>query len=128
MEIYYSHAMTIYGTEIETNEKLLILKNMPNAKIVDPGSFQTNIQKQKEGMSYCLRLVEKCHGLVFTRFLNKITAGVGLEVNHALKNNMPVHELRKDKLRKISKPVTYLSRDDTNRLYRMWRFKQLFPS
>ena len=128
MEIYYSHAMTIYGTEIETNEKLLILKNIPNAKIVDPGSFQANIQKQKEGMSYCLRLVEKCHGLVFTRFLNKITAGVGLEVNHALKNDIPVHELRKDKLRKISKPVTYLSRDDTNRLYRTWRFKQLFLS
>ena len=116
MEIYYSHAMTIYGTEMETSEKLLILKNIPNAKIVDPGSFQANIQKQKEGMSYCLRLVEKCHGLVFTRFLNKITAGVGLEVNHALKNDIPVHELRKDKLRKISKPVTYLSRDDTNRL------------
>ena len=128
MEIYYSHAMTIYGTEMETSEKLLILKNIPNAKIVDPGSFQANIQKQKEGMSYCLRLVEKCHGLVFTRFLNKITAGVGLEVNHALKNDIPVHELRKDKLRKISKPVTYLSRDDTNRLYRTWRFKQLFLS
>ena len=126
MKIYYSHAMTIYGTEIETNEKLLILKNIPNANIVDPGSFQNNIRKQKEGMSYCLRLVEKCHSLVFTRFLNKITAGVGLEVNHALKKDMPVYELRKDKLRKISKPVTYLSRDDTNRLYRKWGLKQLF--
>ena len=127
-KIYYSHAMTIYGTEIETNEKLLILKNIPNANIVDPGSFQNNIRKQKEGMSYYLRLVEKCHSLVFTRFLNKITAGVGLEVNHALKKDMPVYELRKDKLRKISKPVTYLSRDDTNRLYRKWRLKQLFSS
>ena len=116
MKIYYSHAMPLYGTEEELNEKQRIVKNIPNVTIVDPGSFQTNIQKQKEGMSYCLKLVEKCHGLVFTRFLNKITAGVGLEVNHALKNGIPVHELRKDKLRKISKPVTYLSRDDTNRL------------
>lgn len=128
MKIYYSHAMPLYGTEEELNEKQRIVKNIPNVTIVDPGSFQTNIQKRKEGMNYCLKLVEKCHGLVFTRFLNKITAGVGLEVNHALKNGMPVHELRKDKLRKISKPVTYLSRDDTKRLYRTWRFKQLFLS
>lgn len=128
MKIYYSHAMPLYGTEEELNEKQRIVENMPNVTIVDPGSFQDNIEKRNGGMEYCLNLVEKCNGLVFTRFLNKITAGVGKEVNHAIKNDIPVHELRKDKLRKISKPVTYLSRDDTNRLYRRWRFKQLFPS
>ena len=128
MKIYYSHAMLLYGTTLEKIEKRQILKNFPKARIVDPGSFQKNIRKQKEGMSYCLKLVEKCHGLVFTKFLNKITAGVGLEINHAIQKKMPVHELRMGKLRKISKPVAYLSRADTIKLYKIWRFKQLFLS
>ncbi len=126
MKIYYSHAIPLYGTELEVLEKQQILKNFPKARIVDPGSFQKNIRKQKEGMSYCLKLVEKCHGLVFTKFLNKITAGVGLEVNHAIKKRLPVHELKNGKVRKIRKPVKYLSREETVKLYRMWRLKEFF--
>lgn len=128
MKIYYSHAMPLYGTEEELNEKQRIVKNIPNVTIVDPGSFQDNIEKRKGGMEYCLNLVEKCNGLVFTRFLNKITAGVGKEVNHAIKKKIPVQELKNGKLRKVTKPVKYLSRDDTVKMYRIWRIKQLFSS
>ena len=36
-------------------------------------------------MAYCLRLVEQCDVLVFSRIMKKVTCGVGKEVNHALK-------------------------------------------
>ena len=126
MKIYYSHAIPTYGTKLEKIEKRQILKNFPGVKIVDPGSFQNNLEKRLGGMEYCLNLVDKCNGLVFTRFLNKITAGVGKEINHAMKKCMPVHELKKGKVRKIRKPVKYLSREETVKLYRMWRLKEFF--
>lgn len=126
MKIYYSHAIPLYGTELEVLEKQQILKNFPDAKIIDPGSFQNNPEKRLGGMEYCLNLVEKCNGLVFTRFLNKITAGVGKEINHALKKRLQVHELKNGHVRKIRKPVRYLTREETVKLYRMWRLKELF--
>lgn len=121
MKVYYSHAMPIYGTVKEEKEKRQILENIPEAEIVDPGSFQDNPEKRAGGMNFCLKLVEKCNGVVFTRFLNKITAGVGKEVNHALKKKIQVHELKNGKLRKVNKPVKYLTREATVRLYRIWR-------
>lgn len=124
--VYYSHAMPLYGTKEEKVERNHILKNMPEVEIVDPGSFQDNPEKRLGGMEYCLRIVEKCHGVVFTRFLGKITAGVGKEVNHAIKKKIPVHELKDGKLKKVTKPVKYLSREETVRLYRIWRLNQLF--
>ena len=125
MKVYYSHAMAIYGTVKEEKEKRQILENIPEAVIVDPGSFQDNPEKRTGGMNFCLKLVEKCNGVVFTRFLNKITAGVGKEVNHALKKKIQVHELKNGKLRKVNKPVKYLTREATVRLYRIWRITQL---
>lgn len=118
--------MPTYGTVKEEKEKQQILENIPEAEIVDPGSFKDNSEKRAGGMNYCLKLVGKCNGVVFTRFLNKITAGVGKEVNHALKHKIQVHELKNGKLRKVNKPVKYLTREDTVRLYRMWRLKQLY--
>jgi len=120
--------MAIYDTEIEEREKFLILDNLPSATIIDPGSFQDNFQKQKYGMDYCYRLLEKCNALVFTKFLNKITAGVGLEINHALKMNIPVQELRGKTLKSVKKPVVFLSRTETIILYRTWRITQILKS
>ena len=117
--------MPIYGTVKEEKEKRQILENIPEVEIVDPGSFQDNTEKRAGGMNFCLKLVEKCNGVVFTRFLNKITAGVGKEVNHALKKKIQVHELKNGKLRKVNKPVKYLTREETVRLYRIWRITQL---
>lgn len=125
MKIYYSHAMPTYGTELERLEKDQIKLNFPESVIVDPGSFQDNPEKMLGGMEYCLRLVENCDGLVFSRFLKIITAGVGKEVNHALKKKMPVHELKNGKIRKVVKPVKYLSREKTVMLYRIRRFTKL---
>jgi len=125
MKIYYSHAMPLYGTEVENLEKGQIKENFPESIIVDPGSFRENPEKRLGGMEYCLRLVENCDGLVFTRFLNKITAGVGKEVNHALKRKLSVHELKNGKIRKVTKPVKYLSREETVLLYRIRTFAEL---
>lgn len=44
-------------------------------------------------MGLCLRLVEECDIVVFSRLLGKITAGVGKEVNHAMKNGKAVYEI-----------------------------------
>jgi len=125
MDVYYSHAMVLYGTILEKQEKLQILKVNPKANVIDPGSYQDNPQKRNGGMEYCLSLVEKCNALVFTRFLGKITAGVGQEINYALKKKMIVHELKNGKLRIVLKPVKYLSREETRKLYRLWRIKRL---
>ena len=121
MKVYYAHAMPIYGTKMEMKEKEFILKNLPDAEIIDPGSFQDNIQKQKEGMEYCFKLIEKCQGVIFTKFLNHITAGVGLEINYALSKSIPVHELVDGKLKKVKSKVKYLNRQDTITLYRKLR-------
>jgi len=122
MKVYYSHAIPLYGTKLEKREKQQILNNLPMAEIIDPGSYQDNLEKMRGGMEYCFRLIEKCNALVFTRFLGKITAGVGQEVNYALEARMPVHELRNRKLTKVVKSVNYLSRDETVRLYRLIKY------
>ena len=109
MKLYYSHAMPLYGTIVEKEEKQHILKNIPHAEIIDPGSYQDNPEKRLGGMSYCLKLVEKCEAVAFSRFKGKITAGVGNEVNHAISRNMPVYEIKQGKLISVTKSVEYLS-------------------
>jgi len=115
MKIYYSHAMPTYGTKQEEQEQNVIFEKIPQVEIIDPGSYQNNPEKRnaKDPMAYCLKLVMKCHALVFSRFVDKITAGVGKEVNFALSMKMPVYEINGGKLHQIKKPVEYLSILDT---------------
>lgn len=117
MSIYYAHAMPTYGTEREEQELQHIKSNFPNAQVIDPGSYQNNPEKKKDSMEYCFRLIDKCDKLIFSRFMNQITAGVGLEINYALKKGMKVYELVNGKLVQILKEVEYLSREDTVALY-----------
>lgn len=121
MQLYYAHAMCIYKTEIEKVEIGLIRKHFPTHEIIDPGSFQENTEKSKQGMSYCFRLIDKCDSLVFTRLLGKVTSGVGLEIDHALLKKFPVYELKDGKIRQITKSVKYLSREETWKHYDFWR-------
>jgi len=115
--VYYSHAMPLYGTPKEAYEKSQIRKNIPTVKIVDPGTYQNNPEKRRDGMDYCLKLVKDCDGLVFSKYRGKITAGVGKEVNYAIEIKIPVYELNGDKLHKIEKSVEYLSILDTLVMY-----------
>ena len=116
MKAYYAHAMPLYGTEIEKTEKNQIIKNLPKVEIIDPGTFQSNPQKKREGMDYCFKLIEKCNVLIFSKFSGKVTSGVGKEVEYALKEKLDVFELNGAKLHKITQPVKYLSIMETIRL------------
>ncbi len=124
MKIYYAHAMCIYGTDDENAEISQIKDNFPDHPIVDPGTYANNPDKRKDGMGYCMKLVSGCDKLVFTRLLGKITAGVGLEINHALELGKLVYELKKNKIKQVKKPVKYISRNDTISLYGKYRMKK----
>lgn len=128
MKIYYAHAMCIYGTEDEEIEKGHIQVHFPEHDIVDPGSYANNIEKRSGGMEYCKKLVSNCDALVFTRLLGKVTAGVGIEVHHALSQKKPVYELKNGKVKSIQKPLKYISREDTIRLYGLWRIRKICSS
>jgi hypothetical protein len=117
MNVYFAHAMPTYGTEIEKDQKAAIKKNFPKHTLVDPGAFQDNPQKRRGGMAYCLRLVRNCDALVFSRYLDEITAGVGKEVNYALSNDLEVYELVNGKVKKVKVPVKCLSIEETMELY-----------
>ena len=109
MKLYYSHAMPLYGTIIEKNEKKQILETIPFVEIVDPGSYQDNPEKRLGGMNYCLKLVDECDAVAFSRFKGEITAGVGKEVNYAISRNVPVYEIKEGKLINVKEPVEHLS-------------------
>ncbi|MDE1818711.1 MAG: hypothetical protein KGI19_08930 [Thaumarchaeota archaeon] len=125
MKIYYAHAMCIYGTEDEEIEKGHIKIHFPEHDIVDPGSYASNIEKRNGGMEYCKKLVSNCDALVFTRLLGKVTAGVGIEVHHALSQNKPVFELKNGKVKSVKKPLKYISRENTIHLYGKWRMRKI---
>lgn len=124
MKIYYAHAMCIYGTDDEKIELEQIQESFPEHSIVDPGSYASNPEKQDGGMEYCKKLVSNCDKLVFSRLLGKITAGVGIEINHALELGKMVYELKDNKVKQIKKPVKYISRADTISLYGKYRMKK----
>ena len=109
MKVYYAHPMPLYGTKQESNEREQIINKFNKVEIIDPGSFQDNPEKQREGMKFCLKLVRKCKAVVFSKFKGEITAGVGKEVNYAIEKKIDVFELNGDKFHKIDKPVEYLS-------------------
>ena len=124
MKIYYAHAMCIYGTDDEQEELGHIRNNFPDHSIVDPGSYSAHPEKRRDSMNYCKRLVSGCDMLVFTRLLGKITAGVGIEINHALAESKAVFELKNGKVKQVEKPVKFISREDTISLYGKYRMKK----
>lgn len=128
MKIYYAHAMCIYGTDSEEIEKNYIKIHFPDYDIVDPGSYANNIEKRNGGMEYCKKLVSNCDVLVFTRLLGKVTAGVGIEIHHALTQKKLVYELKNGKVKSVKKPLKYISREDTVNLYGKWRIRKLLNS
>lgn len=120
--------MCIYGSDDEEVEKNHIMIHFPDHLIVDPGTYQDNIAKKNGGMEYCKKLVSGCDILVFSRLLGKITAGVEIEINHALTENKSVYELVKGKIVEVQKPVKGISRSETVSLYDVWRIRKLRSS
>lgn len=122
MKIYYAHAICLYGTDDEEMEMEHIANIFPDHDILNP---RLHPDPEENGtMDHYKMLVSSCNMLVFTRLLGKITAGVGLEINHALAEKKMVYELNNGKVKQIKKPVKYISREDTISLYGKYRVKK----
>ena len=119
--VYYAHAMVLYGTDVEKVEAQVIKGQLQGYELVDPGDYEGNSEKSRQGMEYCFKLIDGCHALAFSRLLGKITAGVGLEVNYALSKYKPVYSIEGDKLTRVTREVNYLTREATLRHYEFWR-------
>ncbi len=113
--------MVLYGTDIEKAETDLIKKNFSKAELVDPGVYENHPEKFNQGLKYCFGLIDGCDALVFSKLLGKVTAGVGREVNYTLSKRIPVYKLDSGVIKRINKPVKYLSREATLRHYDFWR-------
>lgn len=116
-KLYYAHPMKLYGTQCERTELAQIRKRFPRRSIVNPASYEGHPEKLQDTVGFCLKLVEKCEVIVFRRFFGKVTAGVGKEVNYALRLGKPVYEIRDGKFKPVSTRLSYISRKRTNNLY-----------
>lgn len=120
-KVYYAHAMCTYGEMDEWREVKHIRRELSRISIVNPASYDGHPLKLTDTVGFCLKLVEGCDLVVFARLMGKITAGVGKEVNHALKIGKPVFELTNGKLVARSRKVAYVSRSATISLYKKYR-------
>ena len=116
-KLYYAHPMKLYGTPWERKELAQIRKRFPSPRIVNPASYEGHPEKLQDTVGFCLRLVEKCEVIVFRKFFGKVTAGVGKEVNHALRLGKRVYELKDGSFKAVKSRLSYLSRTRTNQLY-----------
>ncbi len=121
--VYYAHAMWLYGHRAEHEELCVIRRGFRRGKIVNPADYSGHPEKLADTVDFCLRLVEDSDAVVFSRLLGKVTAGVGKEVNHALRLGKPVFELVARKLVRRTRQVKYITRRATVALYRKWRYR-----
>lgn len=124
MRIYHAHALCTYGTRTEKAERKRIRAKFPKCRIVDPGQYEENFEKQIKGMKYCFELIRDCDALVFSRLLKQVTAGVGLEIRYALSRGKRVYELSGKRFLLVRKPLPYLSRKSSRNLFRIWRINE----
>ena len=123
MKIYYAHAMCLYGGTDEKRHLTRIRREFQRCEIVNPADHTGNPLKTQDTVGFCLKLVKACDAIVFCRLLGKVTAGVGKEVNYALKIGRPVFEVQATRIVRRNRPVKYISRRATVRLYGEYRLK-----
>lgn len=119
--VYCAHALSLHGSPEEFQELTTIRRRLLKHRVVNPAKYEDHPEKHRDTIGFCLRLVECSDVVVFSRLLDKITAGVGKEVNHALKIGKPVFELKTGELVQHTCSVKYISRTATINLYRKWR-------
>ncbi len=71
-------------------------------------------------MNFYFSLIDQCDIVVFRRLAGKISAGVGKEVNRALRANKAVYELRDGRLIRVRRPVRPISIRETRRLLKQY--------
>ena len=119
--LYYAHPMCTYGTIAEEFELKRIRSEFRRVRIVNPARYDGHPEKLRDTVGFCLRLVEKCDAVVFTRLMGRVTAGVGKEVNYAIRIGRPVFELVGSRIKRRRSRIKYISRAATIRLYTRWR-------
>ncbi|SRR6266404_549746 len=122
--VYYAHPICIYGRPAERRELTIIRRQFQRSAVVNPADYRFDPEKLRDQIGFCLRLVAQADLLVFSRLLGKVTAGVGKEVNHALRLGKSVYEVRAGRLVKRQRRVKYITPHATRRLYRKWRRQQ----
>lgn len=113
--VYYAHAICTYGKPDERRDLKRIRSKLSEISIVNPA--RGHPLKLADTMGFCLKLVEDCDIVVFTRLMGKVTSGVGKEVNHALGLGTPVFELSDVGFLPRTRKVVYISRRATVNLY-----------
>ena len=121
-KVYDAHAICLYGRADEREELRRICRGFRRGTVVNPARYDGHSDKQADTVGFCLKLVDKCDVVVFSRLLGRITAGVGKEVNHDLKKGKSVFELTADKIQPCTRRVKYVSRAATRKLYREYRY------
>jgi hypothetical protein len=119
--VYCAHALCLYGSPEEFQDLRTIRGRLRKHRVVNPAQYENHPEKRRDTIGFCLRLVEDSDVVVFSRLLDRVTAGVGKEVNHALRIGKPVFELMTGKLVRRTQRVKYISRAATINLYRKWR-------
>ena len=121
MKIYLAHPITDYGTERQASA-VAALEAMGFA-IENPDQPHHQEGYRREGMDHFRGIVLACDGLAFVRFPDSsIGAGVGREVEWAIKANKPVWELFKGRLYWCAdKPTPILSVEDTRATIQLLR-------
>jgi len=121
-KIYYAHAICLYD-EADDQRQLTQIRRRFRRSIVNPARYDGHPEKLMDTVGFCLKLVDSCDVVVFSRLLGKITAGVGKEVNHDLKTGKRVFELSSNTVLPRTRRVKYISRRATRNLYRQNRTK-----
>ena len=117
-KVYYSHPVPSYGTEKEKDDIGRIEGKFGRVQIINPADTKpqhlTNFNNE---MEFFFKQIDKCNAVVFRRFGNIITSGVGKEINYALGKGKAVFEITDKGFKKVTKPVDFISRELTHELY-----------
>lgn len=80
-----------YGTEIEKQEIGIILRNYPDAKIINPAEMVDQTAPEPDIMRQCLNSIRRSDVVVFSAVNNTVGQGVFSEVMYALYKKRPVY-------------------------------------
>jgi hypothetical protein len=117
--IYYAHPKALYGTDAEKRNLKLIRSVFPEGRILNPRRYQY-FPYSRSIMSHYRDLVDNCDIVVFSRLRRRVTAGVGKEVNHALRKGLPVYEIKRHRIAEVHKRVKHLNVRETRKLMRRY--------
>lgn len=123
--IYYAHAMCLYDHPLEREELRCIRAAFPSHAVINPAAYDDEPGMRADPMAFCYGLIDQAEGVVFSRVLGKITAGVGAEVNYALRTGKEVFELQEVPdgrlLERVVRPVRFINPEASRVLFRRFR-------